>query len=145
MPIEVRESRSGRAGYAGFEFSGKIVSWLDEFERWFKEDTRDKPADIPIEDYVCFLVVLYSHYGKLAVAHKEGWGKHIEIIDSFYPRELYPQGQRPGDSGFNVNNLTLNSRLFYLLDFFAEAFPADFMKWYQQQARDYARNFLWLK
>ncbi|HZF10751.1 MAG TPA: hypothetical protein VFE33_18335 [Thermoanaerobaculia bacterium] len=113
-------------GPGKFSFSGRIISWAELFQKWFKEDARDKPG-VPYESY--FSALVFSYAGRAKDKWNEEWlgGRKVRALDAFI---------EPDDEG------RLQGKLFDTLDYLAENLTAEDRMAWEKECRARAKSRL---
>jgi hypothetical protein len=115
-----------KAGPDGFEFEGKIVLWVRDFQKWYTEDVRNNLA-ISEPMYLQYITLSYASLAK-GKWEKEWLGKRkAERLDSF--NSVNEQGQ-------------IIVKLWDLLDFIAENIDDSTRRNWANAARSQTKKLL---
>jgi hypothetical protein len=113
-------------GPGKFSFSGAIITWAELFQKWFREDTKNKKG-IVYESYFSALVFSYARFAKDKWNSEWLGGRKVRVLDSLVETD---------EDG------TLKVKLFDTLDYLAENLSSEDRKAWEKPCRAQARSTL---
>ncbi len=113
-------------GPGKFSFSGAIIPWAEQFQKWFKEDTKNSEG-IVYESYFSALVFSYARFAKEKWNSEWLGGRKVRALEAFAETE---------EDG------TLKVKLFDTLDYLAENLSHEDRKAWEKPCRAQAKSTL---